>query len=64
MTFQEARDKLLLKFDADVAALRNILADPELCNDEYKPLREAMEDIGWRVKDIIRLNNVEASARR
>lgn len=64
MTFQEARDKLLLKFDAEVAALRNILAHPGVCNYEFRPLREELENIDRLAKDIITLNNIQASVRR
>lgn len=64
MSFEQSRQKLLKKLDADFRAIAAVVQDPDWCNELFPPFKKAMEGMGETLGQIQRLNACQHEAKR
>lgn len=63
MTFDDARKKHLGWLDRYYAALREKVADPQWCNEDWTPFKESFKSFVDRIELIRQLNQAEVEAK-
>lgn len=64
MTFSEARLKHIAKLNVAFDRMRDLLADPEMCNPLCPEWKKATEQFDNGVRLLFRLNGIEWEANR